>query len=135
MTEFGGRAEGGKELPKKVCIQLKLIIASIQQLEQTLCHYNTSIGGITFITCSKSIYVTSNRDYHLTCRIEVYKVGDCILLVGEGGGTGGPGPGPRQGASHAPRAAPSQGQGVRALPGLLPHPQRVQTRQRPAQSQ
>ena len=135
MTEFGGRAEDGKELPKKVCIQLKLIIASIQQLEQTLCHYNTSIGGITFITGAPNqfrLHRTGIIISHLTCRIEVYKVGDGVLLIGEGGGAGSPGPSPRQGASHAPRAAPSYGQRVRALPGLLPHPQCVQTRQRPA---
>ena len=59
VTEFGGRPEDGKELPKKVCIQLKLIIASIQQFEQTLCHYNANIEGITFITCPESIWVTS----------------------------------------------------------------------------
>ena len=67
-----------------------------------------------------------------TCRIKVHEVGDGVLLIGEGGSAGCPGPSPRQGASHAPRAAPSYGQRVRALPGLLPHPQSVQTRQRPA---
>ena len=68
----------------------------------------------------------------VTCRIEVDKVGDGVLLVGECRGAGCPGPGPRQGARHAPRAAPAYGQGVGPLPRLLPHPQRVQTRQRPA---
>ena len=68
MTEFGGRPEDGKELPKKVCIQLKLIIASIQQFEQTLCHYNANIEGITFITCPESIWVIYivNRDHPIS---------------------------------------------------------------------
>ena len=68
-----------------------------------------------------------------TCRIEVHKVGDGILLGGEGGGAGGArglaqvveGPAPGPGTT-------ADGERVRPLPRLLAQPQRVQPGQGPA---
>ena len=59
--------------------------------------------------------------YCITCRVELHKVGNAVLLRGEGWGAG--------------RARPALGQaadgeGVGALPALLAQPQRVQTGQR-----
>ena len=86
--------------------------------------------SLTLIFGAESTRVTRGRDDIVTCRIKVYKVCDGVLLICKGGRAGRPGPRPRKRAGPAPRAA-TQSEGVRALPGLLPQPQRVQPRERP----